>query len=158
MFKEDDLRKKMRVLSSSQPSIQTLSLWLMHYREHAEVSVRIWLEEFIEAPVKRKLSLFYLANDALLQSRKKGPEIAAAFRARLPDAVSNAASSGDKKMLKSIDRMINIWGDRAAFPDNYLDDLRMKLIPDTAALAGTRGCAGWQTLACPQVTSSVTST
>lgn len=72
MFKEEDLRKKMRVLSSSQPSIQTLSLWLMHYRQHAEVSVRIWLEEFLEAPPKRKLSLFYLCNDSLLQSRKKG--------------------------------------------------------------------------------------
>jgi hypothetical protein len=33
MFKEDDLRKKMRNLSSSQLSIQTLSVWLIHHRE-----------------------------------------------------------------------------------------------------------------------------
>ena len=42
------------------------------------------------------------------------PEIADAFRTRLPDAVSNAAATGDKKIVKSIERMIDIWGDRSA--------------------------------------------
>ena len=71
-FNRGLLEEKLRVLSSSQHSIQTLSLWMIHHRSHAGAAVEIWLRELLAASPPRKLSLVYLANDAVLQSRKSG--------------------------------------------------------------------------------------
>ena len=71
-FNRGLLEEKLRVLSSSQHSIQTLSLWMIHHRSHAGAAIEIWLRELLAASPPRKLSLVYLANDAVLQSRKSG--------------------------------------------------------------------------------------
>ena len=62
-FAADTVGKKLRGLSASQNSIQTLSLWLIHHRKHADVAVALWLDVFSEVKPDRKLALLYLAND-----------------------------------------------------------------------------------------------
>ena len=44
-FSEDNLIKKLTDLNNSQQSIQTLSLWLIHHRKHANVITDIWVKE-----------------------------------------------------------------------------------------------------------------
>jgi regulator of Ty1 transposition protein 103 len=44
-FTESALVKKLTDLNSSQQSIQTLSLWLIHHRKHHGIVVKTWLKE-----------------------------------------------------------------------------------------------------------------
>lgn len=44
-FTSEVLRNKLNDLNNSQQSIQTLSLWLVHYRKHSKTIVQTWLEE-----------------------------------------------------------------------------------------------------------------
>lgn len=44
-FTEQGLRGKLAELNSTQQSIQTLSLWLIHHRKHADTYVPIWNTE-----------------------------------------------------------------------------------------------------------------
>lgn len=44
-FTEGGLNKRLKELNSSQQSIQTLSLWLIHHRKYAHTVVKIWAKE-----------------------------------------------------------------------------------------------------------------
>lgn len=44
-FTEVAFLKKLAELNSSQQSIQTLSLWLIHHRKHHASIVKTWLRE-----------------------------------------------------------------------------------------------------------------
>jgi uncharacterized protein (DUF2249 family) len=44
-FTESALSKKLSELNSSQQSIQTLSLWLIHHRKHHATIVNVWFKE-----------------------------------------------------------------------------------------------------------------
>ena len=74
-FSVEVLEKKLSELNNSQQMIQTLSLWLIHYRKHCKTAVQTWIK-FLRSQrtVGKKLTLLYLANDVIQNSRKKGPE------------------------------------------------------------------------------------
>lgn len=44
-FSESALEKKLTELSSSQQSVQTLSLWIIHHRKHSGLIVKVWHRE-----------------------------------------------------------------------------------------------------------------
>lgn len=44
-FSESALEKKLSELSSSQQSVQTLSLWIIHHRKHSGLIVKVWHRE-----------------------------------------------------------------------------------------------------------------
>lgn len=46
-FTEKGLHKRLAELNSSQQSIQTLSLWLIHHRKYAHTVVKIWSKELL---------------------------------------------------------------------------------------------------------------
>lgn len=74
-FSDASLLKKLQDLNSTQQSVQTLSLWLIHHRKYAKTVTNTWLRELQQAAKpERKLTLMYLANDILQNSRKKGEE------------------------------------------------------------------------------------
>jgi len=47
-FTETALAKKLADLNSSQQSIQTLSLWLIHHRKHHATIVKVWFKELLK--------------------------------------------------------------------------------------------------------------
>ena len=74
-FSDSSLLKKLQELNSTQQSVQTLSLWLIHHRKYAKTVVNTWLRQLEHASKsERKLTFLYLANDILQNSRKKGDE------------------------------------------------------------------------------------
>ena len=93
-FSEQALQEKLERLSSSQDSIETLSLWMIHHRLHASASVEAWLQCFVNcefnscdyyggclifmitcaAGPDKRLLLIYLANDILQNSRRRGAD------------------------------------------------------------------------------------
>lgn len=66
--------RKLGDVNASQPSIQTLSLWMLHHKRHAAQIVDTWLEVFRkEKRPSRFLALAYLANDVVQNCRKRYP-------------------------------------------------------------------------------------
>lgn len=93
-FSVQALEEKLSRLSLSQDSIETLSLWITQYKAHAKDSVEVWLDEtkkgafrrsrdmsinvcmlIIPASADRRLLLFYLANDILQNSSRRGADL-----------------------------------------------------------------------------------
>ncbi|XP_067948167.1 regulation of nuclear pre-mRNA domain-containing protein 1B-like [Watersipora subatra] len=124
-FTEQSLQGKLAELSSTQQSIQTLSLWLIHHRKHAETYVRVWNNELRKASRQRKLIFIYLANDVLQNGRKKGgPELLSQFASVLPDAFKHTAIETDEQTISKLQRIVAIWQDRKIFDAKILSELK----------------------------------
>jgi len=54
-FTESGFERKLAELNSTQLSIQTLSMWLVHHRKHVDSVVKVWYKEFLKAQEHRKL-------------------------------------------------------------------------------------------------------
>lgn len=130
-----NLVKKLAELNNTQQSIQTLSLWLIHHRKHAQSIVKIWQRELVKARPSKKLTIIYLANDVIQNSKKKGPEFTKHFESVLPDAFANAAkNSEDKKTHQSLERVVTIWKERGVYDKHFIKKLKHSLDGKTGAL------------------------
>ncbi|KAL7302933.1 regulation of nuclear pre-mRNA domain-containing protein 1B isoform X1 [Trichogramma pretiosum] len=113
-FTESALLKKLVDLNCSQQSIQTLSLWLIHHRKHHALIVKIWYKELCKSKDSRKLTLMYLANDVIQNSKKKGPEFGKEFESILPKAFENMKNF-DPKTRDKVNRVIAVWEERGVY-------------------------------------------
>jgi len=123
-FSEDNFVKKLGDLNNSQQSIQTLSLWLIHHRKHSKTIVEIWIKELKKARGSKKLTLLYLANDVVQNSKKKGPEFSRDFRPVLTDAFKDAVKDADDKIKGSLDRLLAVWLERGVYEAELLDKIK----------------------------------
>ncbi|XP_075898130.1 regulation of nuclear pre-mRNA domain-containing protein 1B [Nelusetta ayraudi] len=126
-FSESALEKKLVELSSSQQSVQTLSLWIIHHRKHSALIVKVWHRELKKAKTSRKLTFLYLANDVIQNSKKKGPEFAKDFESVLVDACSHVASETDESCKKQMERLLNIWKERSLYRADYIQQLKLAI-------------------------------
>lgn len=127
-FSDDAFVRKLMELNNTAPSIQTLSLWLIHHRKHAKKIVALWFKQLRKAQQAKKLTLMYLANDVIQNSKKKGPDFNREFADLLPAAVRHVASyfsqQGEEKTLGSIERLINIWSERSVYDSTVIVQLK----------------------------------
>lgn len=131
-FSDASLLKKLQDLNSTQQSVQTLSLWLIHHRKYAKTVANTWLRELQQAAKpERKLTLMYLANDILQNSRKKGEEYLKEFTHVLEQAIENTSRFSDSNTRFTLERILNIWKDRKIYQDETIEKYR-KLIHTAA--------------------------
>ncbi|XP_075161780.1 regulation of nuclear pre-mRNA domain-containing protein 1B [Haematobia irritans] len=127
-FTETAFLKKLAELNSSQQSIQTLSLWLIHHRKHHASIVRTWGRELLNAPEPKKLTFMYLANDVIQNSKKKGPEYGKEYMNALPKAFSHIGETcKTEKLFGSLGRILNIWEERGVYEPKVIEDYRLRL-------------------------------
>ena len=72
IFNEASFDKKLANLKDTQESIQSLSTWCLHHRDHFKQIIQSWLAAIKKSKTEQCLTLFYLANDIIQHSRKKG--------------------------------------------------------------------------------------
>ncbi|XP_061908232.1 regulation of nuclear pre-mRNA domain-containing protein 1B isoform X1 [Entelurus aequoreus] len=126
-FSEAALEKKLTELSSSQQSVQTLSLWIIHHRKHSGLIVKVWHRELKKAKTSRKLTFLYLANDVIQNSKKKGPEFTKDFETVLVDACSHVASEVEENCKKHMERLLNIWKERSLYRADFIQQLKLAI-------------------------------
>eukprot|EP01135_Chromosphaera_perkinsii_P011657 Nk52_evm1s2467 gene=Nk52_evmTU1s2467 len=131
---------KLKDLSGSQASIETISQWFQFYRRNAQDLVRVWVQEIRRAEPKRKLILFYLANDILQVSRKKGTEYIDTFKGVLPIVMSRDMRPQKGGIVSSCDRTLDIWAGRAVFEEEYV--LKLKRALGVEEIIRRQGAAG----------------
>ncbi|RWS29366.1 Regulation of nuclear pre-mRNA domain-containing protein 1B-like protein [Leptotrombidium deliense] len=123
-FTSEALQKRLSELNSSQQSIQTLSLWLIHHRKHHAAIVQTWFKELKKARQNRKLTFMYLANDVIQNSRKKGPEFTKEFGLFLKAAFENVAKEADDKTWVGLDRVLSVWCERNIYDEFQVAEFR----------------------------------
>ncbi len=79
-YSTDAFKDKLLRLNATQSSIQTLAQWILFHRRHCAASVQVWADEVKAAPPDRQLTYWYLCNDVLQNSKRKGDEFLAEFR------------------------------------------------------------------------------
>lgn len=127
-FTESALLKKLQELNSSQQSIQTLSLWLIHHRKHHQAIIKTWYRELQIVPEAKKLTFMYLANDVIQNSKKKGPEYGREFGLVLHKVFAYIGDNcTNDKLLGSLGRILNIWEERGVYDVKQIADFRAKL-------------------------------
>ncbi|XP_006824384.1 regulation of nuclear pre-mRNA domain-containing protein 1B-like [Saccoglossus kowalevskii] len=126
-FSDHALEEKLNGISNSQQSIQTMSLWLIHHRKHAGTIVKVWYRELQKVKPSKKLTCMYLANDVIQNSRRKGTEFTTAFSSVLDLAFKHVASHSEDAVIKSLDRILNIWRERGVYEADYVEILKRAL-------------------------------
>ncbi|XP_076354834.1 regulation of nuclear pre-mRNA domain-containing protein 1B-like [Tachypleus tridentatus] len=123
-FTEAALEKKLAELNSSQQSIQTLSLWLIHHRKHHKIIIKVWFRELKKAKPNRKLTMMYLANDVIQNSKKKGPEFSKEFLSILCKAFHNVTLDPDEKTIVGVQKILKVWEDRNVYSGSDIEEFR----------------------------------
>ncbi|KAJ2943654.1 hypothetical protein O0L34_g16766 [Tuta absoluta] len=132
-FTENALVRKLQELNSSQQSIQTLSLWLIHHRKHHAAVVKTWHKELLKAKDSKQLTFMYLANDVIQNSKKKGPEYGKEFGEVLADSFKHMAKTGiNTKTKHSLHRILNIWQERGVYDAQKIQELKEAVDPNDA--------------------------
>lgn len=125
---ETNLEKKFNNVSTSQGSIQSLSFFCLHYKNHHEKIAHIWLRCLQKAKVSHRLTLIYLANDIVQNAKRKNtPQFIDMFKMILKDTVPYLR---DEKIKKSVERVFSIWQDRAIYDAKFTNELKA-LLNDT---------------------------
>ncbi|CAH0693999.1 unnamed protein product [Spodoptera exigua] len=132
-FTENALIRKLQELNSSQQSIQTLSLWLIHHRKHHAVIVKTWFKEILKAKDSKQLTFMYLANDVIQNSKKKGPEYGKAFGEVLVESFKHMAKTGiNTKTKHSLHRILSIWEERGVYDSQKIQEFKEAVDPNDA--------------------------
>ncbi|CAI8038901.1 Regulation of nuclear pre-mRNA domain-containing protein 1B [Geodia barretti] len=146
-FSQATLEKKLQNLNSTLQNIQLMAQWAIHYRKHAKTITSVWYKELQKADSNRKLTLLYLANDIVQNSRKKGTEFKIEFTRVLPRAfhivsksrapvmnvcvvetvTDSPLQSERREFDQSVSRIINIWEERSIFEQDTLTRLKALL-------------------------------
>jgi regulator of Ty1 transposition protein 103 len=66
MVSESQLIKRFAELSTSQQSVETLSLFLMHHRRQSQTIVHVWAKELVSASAERKIGKNMYDNEILM--------------------------------------------------------------------------------------------
>ncbi|XP_033159265.1 regulation of nuclear pre-mRNA domain-containing protein 1B [Drosophila mauritiana] len=139
-FTDSALLKKLAELNSSQQSIQTLSLWLIHHRKHSAAIVRTWQRELENVPEPKKLTFMYLANDVIQNSKKKGPEYGKEYSLVLGKVFAHIGEKcRSDKLLGSLGRILNIWLERGVYDPKTIADWRSRLHKEAPGSSSSNG-------------------
>ncbi|CAB3220529.1 unnamed protein product [Arctia plantaginis] len=132
-FTENALVRKLQELNSSQQSIQTLSLWLIHHRKHHAIVVKTWFKELLKAKDSKQLTFMYLANDVIQNSKKKGPEYGQEFGKVLVESFKHMAKTGiNAKTKHSLHRILTIWQERGVYDAQKIQEYKEAVDPADA--------------------------
>ncbi|XP_023324029.1 regulation of nuclear pre-mRNA domain-containing protein 1B [Eurytemora carolleeae] len=115
-FTANGLKKKLTELNDTAPSIQQLSLWIVHHKKHYKTIAETWFKELLRTEPAKKLSFMYLANDVVQNVRKTKPEFVIEFGEKMIDVFNHLACEQlSEKTASSLHRLILIWEERQIF-------------------------------------------
>jgi regulator of Ty1 transposition protein 103 len=114
-FSSEAFAQKLAKLNISQQSIETLSHWCVFHHRCCQQVVETWDRDFHSAPQERKISLLYLANDIMQNSKKDGMRYIHKFFKVIAAALDDLFTNGDEYGRNVIQRLVDIWEDRKLF-------------------------------------------
>ncbi|BFZ60344.1 hypothetical protein YB2330_001380 [Saitoella coloradoensis] len=137
-YSADLVTSKLAALNDSQEGITSVSQWILFHRRNAAQSVEIWFDSLLKASSSRKLSLIYVANDVVQQSRaKKRTEFVEAFSPVIVRAIENAYRHGNTDVHSRLRRVIQVWRQRQVFPESVIAAVEAKTQVQASGSSGS---------------------
>ncbi|KAH7115844.1 RNA polymerase II-binding domain-containing protein [Dendryphion nanum] len=127
-FSDEGIKAKLASLNETQDSISTVSQWIMFHRRQADRSAQIWLQRIKETTVTKKLSLIYLANEIVQQSKiRKRDEFLQAWDPIIVEATTAAYRGSSSDVQGKIRRVVEVWRQRQVFRSSVQDQIEASL-------------------------------
>ncbi|RCI13718.1 hypothetical protein L249_8158 [Ophiocordyceps polyrhachis-furcata BCC 54312] len=115
-YNDDSVLARLSSLNESHDSIATAAQWIMFHRRHADRTVQLWMQRLKESSSTRRLSLVYLANEVVQQSRIRHKEdFVIAFSPVVAEATSIAYKGAPTEIQAKLKRVVDVWKDRSIF-------------------------------------------
>lgn len=127
-YNEDVVISKLSTLNETQDSIVNVSQWIMFHKRHAQKTADIWARYLKQSPVQKKLSLIYLANEVVQQTRaRRKEEFVNAFSEIIVDSVVGAYRQVPQNIKDKIKRVVDVWRQRSIFDNSIIDTLEQRI-------------------------------
>ena len=118
--------KRLTTVNTTQESVQTLSLWILYHHAQNENLLKVWFKVLKKSKPSHRLTLFYVANDVIQNAKKQNAAVyQQAFKPYLNSAMIYVKENG---IRKKIQRILEIWRERAVYDDEFIDELLKKLL------------------------------
>ncbi|BET02937.1 DUF618 [Nesidiocoris tenuis] len=119
-FNEQDFEHKLFKLKDSHDSIASLSNWCLARVDNHNKIVATWLGTLKKVKIEHRILLFYLANDIIQYSKKKGLAFVGTFAPALQKATTMVRDAAIKNKIL---RIFKIWDERNIYDESFLVDL-----------------------------------
>lgn len=155
-YSEDIVRNKLSTLNETQESIVGISQWVMFHKRYAKQIADIWAKHLQQTPPNKRLSLIYLANEVVQQSRaKRKDEFVNAFARVIAPALGTAYSQASKEVKERIKRVVGVWTQRQIFSPQILQDISKNLDSSAPSTVGSTSAMDLQTPAALKSVSAI---
>ncbi|PHH58873.1 hypothetical protein CDD81_4253 [Ophiocordyceps australis] len=115
-YNDDSVLARLSSLNESHDSIATAAQWIMFHRRHADRTVQLWMQRLKDSSSAKRLSLVYLANEVVQQSRIRHKEdFVIAFSPVVAEASSIAYKGAPTEIQAKLRRVVDVWKDRCIF-------------------------------------------
>ncbi|KAL8774284.1 MAG: hypothetical protein Q9209_001035 [Squamulea sp. 1 TL-2023] len=115
-YTDDAVKAKLSSLNETQESIVSVAQWIMFHRRHADRTCAIWLERMRETTVNKRLTLIYLANEVVQQSKaRRKDDFLVAFSPVIAEATATAYKGATNDVQEKIRRTVEVWSQRRIF-------------------------------------------
>ncbi|KAG5675277.1 hypothetical protein PVAND_005191 [Polypedilum vanderplanki] len=120
-FDSEKFERRLLNLKDTQDSITSMSKWCLSKRAAHKQIVKSWLKVLKEVKIEQRLTLFYLANDVIQHSKRKGYEFVDSWATALQRA--STLVRDDTRVKDKISRIFNIWQQREIYAEDFISDL-----------------------------------
>lgn len=118
--------KRLTLVNGTQESVQTLSLWMLYHHSQHEHLVKIWFKVLKKSKTSHRLTLFYVANDVIQNAKRHNALVyQQGFKPYLNSAMTYVK---DNSIKKKIQRILEIWRERAVYDEDFVHELLKKLV------------------------------
>ncbi|KND88452.1 hypothetical protein TOPH_06818 [Tolypocladium ophioglossoides CBS 100239] len=115
-YNDDSVLARLSSLNESHDSIATAAQWIMFHRRHADRTVQLWMQRLKDSSSTKRLSLVYLANEVVQQSRIRHKEdFVIAFSPVVAEAAAIAYKGAPAEIQAKLRRVMDVWKDRTIF-------------------------------------------
>ncbi|ELT97252.1 hypothetical protein CAPTEDRAFT_221089 [Capitella teleta] len=129
---EESVAKKLRGVNATQDNIQSLAIWVLHHKAHHEKIVDIWFKVLKKSKMPHRLTLFYLCNDIVQNSKRKH---AMCYKDQFKEVLKDATLLvRDISIRSKVERLYNIWSERNVYDQGYTEELK-SILNDTKVRA-----------------------
>ncbi|KAI4143739.1 MAG: hypothetical protein LQ341_002828 [Variospora aurantia] len=139
-YTDDAVKAKLSSLNETQESIVSVSQWIMFHRRHADRTCAIWLERMRETTVNKRLTLIYLANEVVQQSKaRRKDDFLVAFSPVIAEATATAYKGATNDVQDKIRRTVEVWSQRRIFDKPIQEAVEARITELDKSRSGKKG-------------------
>ena len=127
-YDRDIVNSKLSMLNDTQESIVTVAQWLMFHHRVAKQTAEVWLKRLRDSPLHKRLTLIYLVNEVVQQSKTRGrTEFVNAFEGIINESLELSYKGASTEVQQKLKRVVDVWRHRGVFGRPTVQGLEDKI-------------------------------